>query len=96
MTFVQNNKRREDEKGNISKRFHYGLKFQGPCTKENHDLAWSSRKFSRLPENAGFFGVQSERSVDNVDEELDVLGVGEVARHSLKHTGDQPKQSKVY
>ena len=40
-------------------------------------------------------GVERQAPVENVQEELDVLGVGEVAGHGLEHAGDQPDPVKL-
>ncbi len=42
-----------------------------------------------VSENARVFGVQGQRAVDHVNEELNVRGVGEVASHRLEHPRDQ-------
>ena len=34
--------------------------------------------------------MEGERAVDDVEEELNVRGVGKVAGHGLKHAGNQP------
>ena len=42
-----------------------------------------------IAEDAGVFGVKGQRPVDDVDKQLDVVRVGKVARHCLKHPGNQ-------
>lgn len=42
-----------------------------------------------VSEYEGVLAVQHERAVQNVEEEVDVAGGGEVARHRLEHARDQ-------
>ena len=41
-----------------------------------------------VPEDDAVPGVEGEAAAQHVEEELDVLGVGEVAGHRLEHAGD--------
>ena len=43
-----------------------------------------------MPEDDAVAGVEGEAAAQHVEEELDVLGVGEVAGHRLEHARDQP------
>lgn len=42
-----------------------------------------------IPQNARVFGVECQRPVDDVDEQLDVGGVGKVPRHGFEHSGNE-------
>ena len=48
-----------------------------------------------VPEDDAVPGVEGEAAAQHVEEELDVLGVGEVAGHRLEHAGDQPDPVKL-
>ena len=48
-----------------------------------------------MPEDDAVPGVEGEAAAQHVEEELDVLGVGEVAGHRLEHAGDQPDPVKL-
>ena len=43
-----------------------------------------------VAEDSGVFGVEREGTVNDIDEELDVVGVGKVAGHGLEHSSNQP------
>jgi len=42
-----------------------------------------------VAQNAGIFGMQNDRAVQNVQRQMNVTRVGKVSRHSFKHSGDQ-------
>ena len=43
-----------------------------------------------VAEDARVFGVEGETAVEDVHQELDVIGAGEVSRHGLQHSSNKP------
>ena len=55
----------------------------------------AQQRAAAVPEDDAVPGVEGEAAAQHVEEELDVLGVGEVAGHGLEHAGDQPDPVKL-
>ena len=45
-----------------------------------------------LPDDAGVTGMEREAAIEHIQEKLDLLGVGKVPCHRLKHPSDHHRE----